>query len=107
MKKECFEQKLTIKEDYRKSQNKNNDKYLYPLNEITSFKINKLFRKLTKDKIKQEKILLIKGRKFNISKYYEGVARFDFNDLCNKNIGAEDYIKIADVCKYILIENTI
>jgi len=105
MKKECFEQKLTIKEDYRKSQNKNNDKYLYPLNEITSFKINKLFRKLTKDKIKQEKILLIKGRKFNISKYYEGVARFDFNDLCNKNIGAEDYIKIADVCKYILIEN--
>ena len=105
MKKECFEQTLTIKEDYRKSQNKNNDKYLYPLNEITSFKINKLFRKLTKDKIKQEKILLIKGRKFNISKYYDGVARFDFNDLCNKNIGAEDYIKIADVCKYILIEN--
>ena len=68
MKKECFEQTLTIKEDYRKSQNKNIDKYLYPLNEITSFKINKLFRKLTKDKIKQEKILLIKGRKFNISK---------------------------------------
>jgi cell division protein ZapE len=105
MKKKCFEQTLTIKEDYRKSQNKNNDKYLYPLNEITSFKINKLFRKLTKDKINQEKILLIKGRKFNISKYYDGVARFDFNDLCNKNIGAEDYIKIADVCKYILIEN--
>ena len=105
MKKKCFEQTLTIKEDYRKSQNKNNDKYLYPLNEITSFKINKLFRKLTKDKIKQEKILLIKGRKFNISKYYDGVARFDFNDLCNKNIGAEDYIKIADVCKNILIEN--
>ena len=105
MKKKCFEQTLTIKDDYRKSQNKNNDRYLYPLNEITSFKINKLFRKLTKDKIKQEKILSIKGRKFNIKNYYEGVARLDFNDLCNKNIGAEDYIKIADVCKYILIEN--
>jgi cell division protein ZapE len=103
MKKKCFEQTLTIKDDYRKSQN--NDRYLYPLNEITSFKINKLFRKLTKDKIKQEKILSIKGRKFNIKNYYEGVARLDFNDLCNKNIGAEDYIKIADVCKYILIEN--
>ena len=25
--------------------------------------------------------------------------------MCNKNIGAEDYIKIADVCKYIVIEN--
>jgi cell division protein ZapE len=105
MKKKCFEQSLSIKEDYRKSQNKNNDKYLYPLNEITSFKINMLFRKLTKDKIKQEKILSIKGRKFNIKNYHEGIARFNFNDLCNKNIGAEDYIKIADVCEYILIEN--
>ena len=25
--------------------------------------------------------------------------------MCNKNLGAEDYIKIAKVCKYILIEN--
>ena len=105
MKKKCFEQTLAIKNDYRKSQNKQNDRYLYPLNEITNFKINKLFRELTKDKIKREKILSIKGRKFAIKNYYEGVARFDFNDLCNKNIGAEDYIKIADVCKYILIEN--
>ena len=105
MKKKCVEQTLTIKEDYRKSQNRNNDRYFYPLNEITSFKINKLFRKLTRNKIKQEKILIVKGRKFTIKNYYEGVARFDFSDLCNKNIGAEDYIKIADVSKYIFIEN--
>ncbi len=105
MKKNCIEQKLTIKDDYRKSHNKNHDNYLYPLSEITSFKINKLFRKLTKNKIKEEKILSIRGRKFNIKNYYEGVVRFNFNDLCNKNIGAEDYIKIADICKYILIEN--
>ena len=105
MKKMCFEQTLVIKEDYRKSLNKDNNRYFYPLNQISNFKINKLFRELTKDKIKGEKILSIKGRKFAIKNYYEGVARFDFNDLCNKNIGAEDYIKIADVCKYILIEN--
>jgi len=28
-----------------------------------------------------------------------------FKDLCNKNIGAEDYIKIANVCNFIIIEN--
>ena len=105
MKKKCFETTLVIKKDYRKSQNKDNDRYLYPLNEITSFNANKIFRKLTKNKIKQVKILSIKGRKFIIKNYYEGITRFDFNDLCNKNIGAEDYIKITDVCKYILIEN--
>ena len=105
LQKKCFEHKLTIKEDYRKSQNKNNNRYLYPLNEITSFKINMLLRKLTKDKIKQEQIISIKGRKFFIKNFFEGFARFDFNDLCNKNIGAEDYIKILEVCEHILIEN--
>jgi len=105
MKKMCFEQTLVIKEDYRKSLNKDNNRYFYPLNQISNFKINKLFRELTKNKIKQEKILLIKDRKFNIKNYYEGIVRFIFGDLCNKNIGAEDYIKIADACKYILIEN--
>ena len=105
MKKKCVEQTLTIKDDYRKSYNTKNENYLYPLNEITTFKINKLFRKLTKNKIKEEKILSIKGRKFNIENYYEGIARFNFDDLCNKNIGAADYMEIADVCKYILIEN--
>jgi len=105
MKNMCVEQTLVIKEDYRKSQNKNTDRYFYPLNKENCFKINKLFRKLTKNKIKLEKILSIKGRKFIINNYYEGIVRFDFDDLCNKNVGAEDYIKIADVCKHILIEN--
>jgi|TARA_B100000787_G_scaffold98786_1_gene72847 cell division protein ZapE len=105
MKKKCYEQALSIKQDYRKSQKKNNDRYLYPLNEETSFKINKFFRKLTKDKDKYEKILLVKGRRFIIKNYYEGIVRFDFNNLCDKNLGAEDYIKIANVCKYIVIEN--
>ena len=43
-------------------------------------------RKLTKDKIKEEKVLSVKGRKFTIKNFYDGFARFDFKDLCNKNI---------------------
>jgi len=105
MKKKCTELTLIIEEDYRKSQNINNDQYFYPLNEKTNFKINKLFRKLTKNKYKKNKTLLIKERKFIIKDYYEGIARLSFNDLCNKNLGAEDYIEIADTCKCILIEN--
>ena len=55
--------------------------------------------------MRKEKILTVKGRKFNIKNYYEGISRFDFTDLCAKNIGAEDYIKIAEVCNFIIIEN--
>ena len=39
------------------------------------------------------------------SNYYDGISRFDFKDLCAKNIGAEDYIKIAEACRFIVIEN--
>ena len=105
MKDKCYEEKLSIREDYRKSNKNKNERYFYPLNEVTNFKINKYFRRLTKDKDNQEKILTIKGRKFIIKKYYEGISRFDFKDLCAKNIGAEDYIKIAKTCNFIIIEN--
>ena len=37
--------------------------------------------------------------------FFEGVARFNFNDLCGAPIGAEDYIKITDNCKFILIDS--
>ena len=76
-----------------------------PLNEATNFKVNKYFRQITKNITIKEKILTIKGRKFNIKNYYDGISRFDFKDLCAKNIGAEDYIKIADTCSFIIIEN--
>jgi cell division protein ZapE len=105
MKSKCYEETLIIKEDYRKSKINKNKRYYFPLNETTRFKINKLFRKLTKKKVKKEKILTIKGRKFNIKNFYDGVARFDFRDLCKKNIGAEDYIKIAESCNFIILEN--
>ena len=105
MKNMCVQEKLNIDEDYRKSQNKNNERFFYPLNEKTNFIINKYFRQLTKDLENKEKNLIIKGRKFVIKNYYNGIARFDFKDLCAKNIGAEDYIKIADNCNFIIIEN--
>ena len=105
MKNRCHQQKLNIEEDYRKSQGHKNGRYLFPLNNTTNFKINKYFRKITKNIPIKEKILNIKGRKFNIKNYYKGITRFNFKDLCAKNIGAEDYLKISEVCCFIIIEN--
>jgi len=102
---ECNEIELIIEEDYRKSSSNMLDRFFYPLNEETNFIINQIFRKLTKNKKQSSKSLEIKGRIFIIKNYYEKIARFDFDNLCNQNIGAEDYIKIAEVCDYIVIEN--
>ena len=101
----CNEIELIIEEDYRKSSSNMLDRFFYPLNEETNFKINQTFRRLTKNKKQSSKNLEIKGRIFTIKNYFDKVARFDFDRLCNKNIGAEDYIKIAEVCDFIVIEN--
>ncbi|MDC0484496.1 cell division protein ZapE [Candidatus Pelagibacter ubique] len=105
MKERSYETQLIIQDDYRKSVKNRNERYFYPLNESTNFKLNKFFRKITKNLTNQEMILSIKGRKFTIKNYFNGIARFDFKELCSKNIGAEDYIKITEVCNFIVIEN--
>ena len=34
----------------------------------------------------------------------KGCSRFKFNVLCDRNLGAEDYINIANVCNHFFIE---
>ncbi len=105
MEEQCAELELKIEDDYRKSNENQKQRYFYPLNQETNFKINKFFRTITKDKKHLSKIINVKGREFKIKNFYEGVARFDFDDLCNQNLGAEDYLEIIKNCKFITLDN--
>ncbi len=105
MEEQCTELELKIADDYRKSNENQKQRYFYPLNQETNFKINKFFRTITKDKKHLSKIINVKGREFKIKNFYEGVARFDFDDLCNQNLGAEDYLEIIKNCKFITLDN--
>ena len=96
---------LKIEDDYRKSNVNQKQRYFYPLNQETNFKINKFFRTITKEKKHLSKIINVKGRNFKIKNFYEGVARFNFDDLCNQNLGAEDYLEIIKNCKFITLDN--
>ena len=104
MEKQSIESELKIEDDYRKSNNNQNQRYFYPLNQETNFKINKFFRTITKNKKHTLKTINVKGRNFKIENFYEGVARFNFNELCDQNLGAEDYLEIIKNCKFIAID---
>ena len=67
--------------------------------------MNKFFRIISKDKKKIDKILNIKGRDFHIKEFYEGIVRFTFNELCDQNLGAEDYLEIIKVSEFMFIDN--
>mgnify|MGYP001169369689 FL=1 len=105
LKEKSYEKELLINEDYRTSKNKNSDRFLFPLNQSTNFKFNKFFRKVTKNKKQRSKFFDIKGRKLEFRNYYEGIFRLDFKDICDKNLGAEDYIRISESSNFIFIEN--
>ena len=104
MEQKSVECELKIEDDYRKSSNNQKQRYFYPLNQETNFKINKFFRTITKNKKHSLKIINIKGRDFKIENFYEGVVRFNFNELCTQNLGAEDYLEIIKNCKFIVID---
>ena len=104
MKQKTFEHELVIEDDYRKSKENQNNRYFFPLNKESNFQMNKFFRIISKDRKKTTQILDIKGREFLIKEFYEGVVRLTFNELCNKNLGAEDYLEIVKVSKLIVID---
>lgn len=99
-----LQKELQIKDDYRTKNNKNLQQIFFPLNEKTSFRINQKFREFTRNINKESKIVTTKGRNFVINNFYSGIARFKFKDLCDNNLGAEDYINISNLCEHIFIE---
>ena len=101
----CSEIELKIEEDYRTSKNIILDRFLSPIDKSSNFKFNKFFRQMTKNKEKTIKILDIKGRKLIIENFYDGVIKFTFDEICNKNLGSEDYIEIAQISDLIFIDN--
>ena len=93
-----------MSDDYRKTKENQKQRYFFPLNQETNFRINKFSRIITKNKNLSSESLDIKGRIFEIKKFYEGISRFNFQELCNKNLGAEDYLEISKKSKFIIIE---
>ena len=104
IKKNSVQKELFLDNDYRIQIDDKKQNIFYPINEKTLFNMNKNFRILTKNLKKKEKIITTKGREFKIENFYDGVTRFNFKELCDKNLGAEDYLNLANICNHIYIE---
>ena len=105
IKKNSIQKELVLDDDYRKQSLESVRRIYYPLNEKTTFKINQNFRILTRDKKGETQNIETKGRNFLIDNFYDGIAKFNFDDLCDKKLGSEDYINLANVSKHVFILN--
>lgn len=91
--------------DHRKTVLLQTETYFYPLSSKTDKALDTLFLDLAEhDELTPIKIS-VKGREIPILGTKDGVGRADFISLCEKPLGAEDYIKIADKFHTLFIEH--
>ncbi|MBC6416979.1 MAG: cell division protein ZapE, partial [Rhodospirillales bacterium] len=81
--------------DYRRQRLKLLAVYHAPLGPRTDGALAQAFQDLTDGAGPAAESVTVKGRSVPVPLAARGVARFDFEDLCGKPLGAEDYLTLA------------
>ena len=81
--------------DYRRERLRGLRTWQVPADEMSRQELDKAFRRLTGGSAVRPVTLIVMGRELVVPLASDGVARFDFDHLCNTALGAGDYLAIA------------
>jgi cell division protein ZapE len=81
--------------DYRRERMRGLRTWQVPADEMSRQALDKAFRRLTGGSAIRPVTLTVMGRDLVVPKASDGVARFDFDSLCNTALGAGDYLALA------------
>jgi len=79
--------------------------YYAPLGPAADEAMNRAWSRLTHGAAPQACTLDVNGRDLKVEREAAGVARFTFEELCARALGAADYIEIAEYFHTVLLEN--
>lgn len=96
---------LNIKKDYRISGIDQDEIFFSPISNENYKTINELYKNLIDGHEPKDIKIEIKKRSFEIKKFANNVARFNFNELCGQPLGSEDYLKLIQNIKTLFLEN--
>ncbi|MGI9477472.1 MAG: cell division protein ZapE [Hyphomicrobiaceae bacterium] len=96
---------LDAAEDYRLLKLAGRPLYFSPADDAARAQMDEIWQSLTGVARGEEAELTVKGRRVVVPEAAGGVARFDFKDLCEAALGANDYLSIARTYHTLLIEN--
>ncbi|MEP3232404.1 MAG: cell division protein ZapE [Hyphomicrobiales bacterium] len=97
--------KLDARTDFRLEKLGNKPVYSHPLNDVSAAQFDELWSAIIGGEKPQRLELTIKGRQVEVPMAALGTARFAFSDLCEKPLGATDYLKIAQSFHTLFIED--
>jgi cell division protein ZapE len=97
---------LASPHDYRTQKIKSLDSvYLTPLTAKNSARLDAIFTNLTNSAPPAKMILEVQGRKVQVTESVGHIARFTFSELCEKPLGAADYLTIANKFDTVFISS--
>ena len=82
--------------DYRLERIMGQSLYVTPLGPAAEQRIDRLWRDLTAGTDERPRVLEFAGRSLKVARSAGGVARFSFAELCERPLGARDFIAIAE-----------
>jgi cell division protein ZapE len=91
--------------DYRLAHLREAEVYHTPLGAAAETALKTSFEKLTEGAETAPMTLTVKGRDIPVRAAARGVARFTFEELCERPLGAEDYLAIAKRFHTVLVED--
>ena len=95
---------LASERDHRQDRLKGAKVYFTPIDNTARAEINRVWQELTHG-VEEPLVLHVKGRKLELPRYHNGVARASFYDLCGQMLGPGDYLAIADALRLLVLEN--
>jgi len=96
---------LGARTDYRREKLEQLPVYLTPLGPETGAAIDTAFARLTAGGTPQPTTLSVLGRDLQVPAAAQGVARFDFADLCARPLGPSDFLAIAHAFNTVVIDH--
>jgi cell division protein ZapE len=97
--------RLTARTDYRLEKLGAAPVYVTPLGPEADAALDAIWRRLTGTGKGEPMALPMKGREIHVPQAEKGVARFGFDDLCRKPLGASDFLKIARSFHTVMIDH--
>ena len=97
--------KLESRTDFRLEKLAGSPVFYTPADEQSHAALTRAFRNLTGREQGKPVTLTVKGHPVEVPQAASGVARFSFEDLCSRPLGAADYLAIADEFETVILEN--
>jgi cell division protein ZapE len=96
---------LGARKDFRLDKLSGAQLYFWPADTAAKSALDDHWKRLTGNHPGKPQTLEVKGRKVTVPMASMGVARFDFADLCDRPLGANDYLHIAHAFHTVLIDD--